>query len=76
MAIKTEFRQEVRKITEWRDGCVWKTRVVGHVWVAQEELDDPARSTEIARANDGDMLTNMPVGTPFDEFQRSFVVKV
>ena len=49
--------KDVFKITEYRDGCVYKTRKVGEVW-----LDIKPRTTEeennIAKEHGGDMLAN------------------
>ncbi len=30
---KTQVLREHLRITEWREGCIWKTRSLGYVWV-------------------------------------------
>jgi hypothetical protein len=39
-----EYLREKWKITEMRDGCVYKTKSMGYVWVtSQEEMDQEGK---------------------------------
>ena len=33
MAKRFESLQEIREVTEWRDGCIYRTRVIGERWI-------------------------------------------
>lgn len=68
------FRRTVYKVTEWRDGCVYRTQYLGTVWIEAGWLmaqpDKLAAEASIAKAAGGDKLGSMSTHTPFDETQR------
>jgi hypothetical protein len=47
---------DVYKVTEMRDGCIYKTKKVGSVWV--EGIKTHAEQTAIAESLGGDQLVN------------------
>lgn len=50
-------RVEAYKVTEWRDGCVYKTKLVCSLWIGVEELT-PEEEQALARQHGGDILSN------------------
>ena len=51
---------EVVKVTEMRDGCVFKTKVIRKVWVSCYCKDH----AEVAKRFGGDMLAAISAGDP------------
>ncbi len=39
--IEIEVYCEKMKVTEWRDGCVFRTQSLGYGWFSQQEVDHP-----------------------------------
>ena len=74
MAIQSQECRTLWKITEWRDGAIWKTKQIGTICI---EID-PYRTTEeenaIAKANGGDMLGSMPTTASYDACYRTVKV--
>lgn len=56
MAVKVESLKVLYKVTEYRDGCIYKTQALGEHWVPelsyQEECD-------LAKSLGGDMFGNI-----------------
>jgi hypothetical protein len=75
MAIQSQSKLQVYKVTEWRNGMVWKTAKVGEIWVADEDSMDIEKCNEIARANGGDMLVSMPTTASFDQCHRTVKIE-
>ncbi len=74
MTYHTEYRRQVIKVTKWKDGCVYKTKVIGHVWVHEDIClaeDNHAQYNRIAKEHGGDMLGSMSTDTPINECIRT-----
>lgn len=39
MAFELEHLMDVYKITEWRDGCVFKTEKLGEQWISDSKIN-------------------------------------
>ncbi len=43
--MKTQLLREVFKVTEWREGCVYRTKSVGYAWVT-DGVNPPDKDTQ------------------------------
>jgi hypothetical protein len=57
MARTLETRREVWKVTEWRDGCAYRTAKIGEVWIPLGLT--PVEENEVAKQHGGDMLCSV-----------------
>ena len=48
------MKADVYKITQWKDGCVYKTRKVKSIWVSLTLSDE--EQVAVAKQHGGDML--------------------
>lgn len=53
-----EIRRIITKVTQWKDGCVYKTQNIGEIWV--DDGLTVAEENAIAKKHGGDMLTCLP----------------
>ena len=79
-----EVRRDVRKITEMKDGCIYKTKSLGYIWIPLNEVTtNPNESFQefckrskeyekkIAQEHGGDFLCSVPTSFSFEETCRS-----
>jgi hypothetical protein len=71
MMTVTQYRRQVWKTTQWKDGARYKTAHVCNIWV-DDTLETVAEQDAIAAQFGGDFLTSMPLGTPYEEFTRRY----
>jgi len=63
---------QIYKVTQYKDGCVYKTKKVGQVWI--ELGTSREKYAEIAKEHGGDMLVSMSTSEPYDQWYRSLKV--
>lgn len=51
----SELAFDVFKVTQWKDGCVYKTKLLKRVWVPAD-IDIDKDSKSIAQQHGGDIL--------------------
>ena len=68
MPYKTQYRMQIVKITERRNGRVFSTRILDNVWVDDADMGS---GLEIAKIWGGDFLASMPTSTPYDQCTRT-----
>lgn len=37
--MKTQFLRELVQVTEWKDGCIYRTKSLGEVWVDADKAE-------------------------------------
>ncbi len=52
-----EYKLEVHKITEWKDGCIYKTKKIKEIWLPVKPRLT-AEENEIAKLHGGDFLAS------------------
>lgn len=57
--MQSQCKRSVWKITEMRDGCIWKTKDMGRVWVRIDIDLTKAQENEIAKQHGGDFLGSL-----------------
>lgn len=69
--LKHQVLREIFKITEWRDGCVYKTRSVGWAWITEGfnppndgNLQFVSPSTTVMRALNFKTIRSVSMDTP------------
>lgn len=50
-------RRELFKVVEWRDGCVFKTKSLGLVWIDNTVVKSPSDEALAAKNAGGDILS-------------------
>jgi hypothetical protein len=65
-----QSRRSVWKILEWRDGCVYKTELLGYIWLDEKYWSTPYEK-EIAKQFGGDMLGSVPTSFIYDQTMRT-----
>lgn len=66
----TQYKKIVVLVTERRNGATYRTKEIGQVWVDDSDVGDTAKEAAIAKANGGDFLCSVSLGTPYNEFAR------
>jgi hypothetical protein len=81
MPYRDEVRREVWKVTEWREGQVYKTESLGLIWVPILDFvnltfeDRLAWEHMIAKEHGGDSLSSVSSTLPYEETFRSVKVQ-
>lgn len=70
--IQTQVKMELYKITEMKDGCVYKTKLMGEHWLPIEWSEEQrlVRAKELG----GDLWSPLSTSRPFDEQYRTIKI--
>lgn len=74
MPYKTQWLRQIVKVTQWKDGCIYKSEVVGTIWVDDGIELYTKESNDIAKEHGGDFLICTSTDVSFEDSYRTIKI--